>query len=120
MLGPLTLTKSFASMLDLLHDTSLPAIRAVDGRAVLTHRQLKALVETLPVKELGISPSSRVGILLPEGPELGSCVLAMMALCCVVPINYHLTDTEVVLELDTLGATAVILCKSKADASIIP
>ncbi|KAI8842208.1 hypothetical protein BJ741DRAFT_698104 [Chytriomyces cf. hyalinus JEL632] len=121
MLGPATDSAlSFASMLDLLHDTPLPAIRAVDGRAVLTHRQLKSLVETLPVKELGISPSSRVGILLPEGPELGSCILAMMALCCVVPINYHLTDSEVVLELETLGATAVILCKSKADASIIP
>ncbi|KAJ3020617.1 UNVERIFIED_CONTAM: hypothetical protein HDU68_010095 [Siphonaria sp. JEL0065] len=38
-----------------------------------------------------------------------------MASCCAVPINYHLTDAEVVAELSTLGACAVILSNPKED-----
>ncbi|KAJ3400237.1 hypothetical protein HDU80_007139 [Chytriomyces hyalinus] len=110
---------SFTAMVDLLKDTSLPAIRSVDGRSALTHQRLKSFVQALSVEEFGLSPSSRVGILLPEGPELGCCIVAMMAVCCVIPINYHLTDSEVVLELQTLRATAVIVSGTKENRALL-
>ncbi|TPX75427.1 hypothetical protein CcCBS67573_g03290 [Chytriomyces confervae] len=110
---------TFATLLDLLQDTPLPAIRSVDGRSALTHHRLRSFVESLSLQEFGLSPSSRVGILLPESPELGCCIVAMMAVCCVIPINYHLTDSEVVLELQTLRANAVIVSASKENRTLL-
>ncbi|KAI9331586.1 hypothetical protein BDR26DRAFT_938321 [Obelidium mucronatum] len=103
----------FTHLVELFSESDAPAIRSVDGRAPLSHQQLKAFVRDNSLASFGITSASRVGILLAEGPELGSCLLTVMATCCAVPINYHLTDAEVVAELSTLGATAVVLAKPK-------
>ncbi|KAJ3020615.1 UNVERIFIED_CONTAM: hypothetical protein HDU68_010093 [Siphonaria sp. JEL0065] len=103
----------FSYFVDLLQDSDVPAIRSVDNRGPLSHHQLKAFIKDNELSTFGINRSSRVGILLPEGPELGSCLVTVMASCCAIPINYHLTDAEVVAELTILGSTTVILSNPK-------
>ncbi|KAJ3142503.1 hypothetical protein HK100_002569 [Physocladia obscura] len=110
----------FATLLDVLHAKSeVPAIRSVDSRKPLTHSVLRRFIaeSQLPVPQL--STLSRVGVLLSEGPELASCLLTVMATCCVVPINYHLTNAEVIAELTFLNACACIIERSRINDAIV-
>ncbi|KAJ3121583.1 hypothetical protein HK100_012325 [Physocladia obscura] len=109
----------FYSLLDVLFpDSDIPAIRSIDSRQLLSHSSLFHLIEqtVLPVPQL--QRSSRVGVLLSEGPELASCLLTVMANCCAVPINYDLTNVEILAELTCLGACACILEYSRSSESI--
>lgn len=71
-------TLRFASMPELLATTRADAIIAADNRPALSHQQLKEFVENFDLARFGITVNDRVGVLLPDGPELGVCILAVM------------------------------------------
>ncbi|KAJ3132012.1 hypothetical protein HK100_005757 [Physocladia obscura] len=103
----------FESILDILHDSGIPAIRSVDNRRPLSHAKLRRFVADFYIPVSGLSQSSRIGVLLAESPELAVCLVAVMASCCVVPINNTLTNTEVVSEVQFLNVGVVIVENSR-------
>ncbi|KAJ3064506.1 hypothetical protein HDU98_012091 [Podochytrium sp. JEL0797] len=115
----------FTHLADLLHDSDTAAIRSTDARQPLTHRSFRHFILGLDPAALGITKSTRVGIVLPEGPELGVCLVSLMARCCVVPVNASLSGEEIVKEILEVGAEVAVvsveqssLIKLMADSGI--
>ncbi|KAJ3246725.1 hypothetical protein HDU78_006260 [Chytriomyces hyalinus] len=109
----------FETLPSLMYDTEVSAVRSTDKRTPLTHRRLKSFVHDCSIPLPGLSRSSRVGVLLPEGPELAVCLVALLSHCCVVPMNSHLTAREVAAELAQLRADAVVLNAVDHDEELV-
>ncbi|KAI9207543.1 uncharacterized protein BJ171DRAFT_596561 [Polychytrium aggregatum] len=108
------------SMLDLLLDLPKPVIVSTDSeRESLSHSVLRSFVEFVDFSSFGWSPNTRVGIVLPDGPELGVCLVTVMAYCTSVPINYHMTDDEICTELSRLGAKSVIMPETRVNTGFV-
>jgi hypothetical protein len=72
------------------------------GRAPLTHAQLHEFVESaFPalLRRCGVENSDVVGVSLPNGPELGVCVIACMSWAACAPVNVDLTPEEMMSDL---------------------
>ena len=57
----------------------------------------------------GITPADRVAVVLPGGPEMAACFLAVSAAATCAPLNPSYRDEEFDFYLGDLGAGAVIL-----------
>lgn len=68
----------FSSMVELLSGSPSNAIIPADNRPPLSHQQLQEFVQNFDLGRFGITVNDRVGVLLPDGPELGVCILAVM------------------------------------------
>ena len=96
-----------------------PAILGLE-RDPLTRGDLVLHVETI-VKELnalGIGCGDRVAIVLPNGPEMAVCALAVAAACTSAPLNPGYAAAELEFYLSDLQPRAVIV-EAGADSPVI-
>ncbi|MEN9628858.1 MAG: hypothetical protein RJA10_2085 [Pseudomonadota bacterium] len=87
-----------------------PAISA-PGRTALTHGGLRALIErTLStLNGWGIGRNDRVGIVLPNGPEMATCYMACASGVTSAPLNPAYRADEFEFYLSDLNAKALIV-----------
>ena len=93
------------------HDAMRPALRALDGRAPLSHGALRGLM-TRTVAALnarGIGRGDRVAIVLPNGPEMAAVFLAVAAGAATAPLNPGYRGEEFEFYLDDLKAKALLV-----------
>ena len=92
-------------------EASRPAIRATEGRPSLTHGGLRDLAERTVawLNAHGIGRGDRVGIVLPNGPEMATAFLAIAAGATTAPLNpaYRLEEFE--FYLSDLKAKALVV-----------
>lgn len=102
----------YSSLLDLLPDDTGSAILPTesDKREPLTHSCLRKFIENFDslAKNYGIAPGDRVGIAMPNGPELGICLLTVCSRACAVPVNPDGTADELRRDLEAVHAKVVI------------
>lgn len=96
-----------------------PAIGA-PGRADLTHAGLRALVDrTLAsLNALGVGRNDRVGIVLPNGPEMATCYLACAAGTTSAPLNPAYRADEFEFYLSDLNARLLIVEQGSTSPAI--
>ena len=102
---------AYAHISSLLTSSDAPAIVPVDSRRALTHAELRELVFRADgdLKSWGVrTQGSRIGIAVPNGPELMSVLLAVMDRHCAVPINPATTITEMREELKACRVVALV------------
>lgn len=89
-----------------------PAIIA-PGRSPLTYgglyRHIGKVVKTLRAK--GLNPDDRIGLVLPNGPEMASAIFAVAAGATCVPLNPAYSLDEFAFFLDYFGVNALIVQK---------
>jgi acyl-CoA synthetase (AMP-forming)/AMP-acid ligase II len=93
-----------------------PALRAPEGRAALTHAGLRALAsETVAaLNARGIGRGDRVAIVLPNGPEMAACFLAVACGATTAPLNPAYREDEFAFYMEDVKARALIAQKGVA------
>ena len=102
---------SYAHMSELLTFSDAPAIVPVDERRAMTHAELRELVyrTDADLKSWGVrTPGSRVGVAVPNGPELMSVLMCIMDRHTAVPVNPGTTPQEMLTELRATGVVALV------------
>lgn len=61
------------------------------------------------MQQFGINPGDRVGIALPNGPELGILLLSVCARACACPVNPQSTAGEIVQDLGEVRTKCLIV-----------
>jgi acyl-CoA synthetase (AMP-forming)/AMP-acid ligase II len=91
-------------------NTSARAVGA-PGRPWLDGAGLQALAEQtrLALNGVGIGRGDRVGIVLPNGPEMATCFVGVAATCTAAPLNPAYTADEFDFYLSDLKPRAIIL-----------
>lgn len=91
-------------------DDAAPAISA-PGRPVLKHGQLRALVgKTIgSLNALGVGRNDRVAIVLPNGPEMATCFIAVASGTTSAPLNPAYRAEEFEFYLNDLNARILIV-----------
>jgi len=81
------------------------------GRPWLDGAGLRALAEQtrLALNNAGIGRGDRVGIVLPNGPEMATCFVGVAATCTAAPLNPAYTADEFDFYLSDLKPVAIIL-----------
>ena len=100
-----------AHISDLLTSSSSPAIVPVDDREPLSHAKLRELIWRTDddLKSWGVrQPGCRVGVAVPNGPELMSVLLSVMERHTAVPVNPATTPQEMYEELRACGVVALV------------
>lgn len=92
------------------------------GREPLTYRallmQIKSTVSFLRL--CGVSQADRVGIVLPNGPDMATAFLSVASGACAAPLNPNYREEEFDFYLTDLNAKAIILEKdSESPARIV-
>lgn len=91
-------------------DASARAVGA-PGRPWLDGAGLRRLAEQtrLTLNGVGIGRGDRVGIVLPNGPEMATCFVGVAATCTAAPLNPAYTAEEFEFYLSDLQPQAIIL-----------
>ena len=91
-------------------DDTAPAICA-PGRPALSHGQLRALVgRTIDsLNGLGVGRNDRVAIVLPNGPEMATCFIAVASGTTSAPLNPAYRGEEFEFYLNDLNARILIV-----------
>ena len=91
---------------------SAPAIGA-PGRSWLTHGGLRALAArtVAALNAMGVGRHDRVGIVMPNGPEMASVFLAVACGATTAPLNPAYKEDEFDFYLSDLNAKALIVLK---------
>ena len=100
-----------AHISDLLTSSSSPAIVPVDDREPLSHAKLRELIwRTDDVHQSwGVrQPGCRLGVAVPNGPELMSVLLSVMERHTAVAVNPATTPQEMYEELRACGVVALV------------
>ena len=100
-----------AHISDLLTSSSSPAIVPVDDREPLSHAKLREFIWRTDddLKSWGVrQPGCRVGVAVPNGPELMSVLLSVMERHTAVPVNPATTPQEMYEELRACGVVALV------------
>ena len=100
------------TLTDLLARGAAEAVAiAAPGRQPLTHGALRALIQrTLAVLNAGgIGRNDRVGIVLPNGPEMATCFMACASGVASAPLNPAYRADEFEFYLSDLHAKALIV-----------
>jgi acyl-CoA synthetase (AMP-forming)/AMP-acid ligase II len=88
-----------------------PAIRAPEGRPALSHAGLRQLaaatVEALNAR--GIGRGDRVAIVLPNGPEMATCFLAVACGATTAPLNPAYREDEFAFYMEDVRSRALIV-----------
>ncbi|MFC8274225.1 non-ribosomal peptide synthetase, partial [Streptomyces sp. NPDC057271] len=87
-----------------------PALHAPD-REPLTYAALRDRVQDAgqSLAALGVGRGSRVGIVLPNGPDLALAFLAVAAHACAAPLNPAYREQEFAFYLDDMRADALLV-----------
>ena len=100
----------YSTLLDLLPDEPTVCLSEPSDRLPLTHRRLRQFVQSeFNLAEFGLRPGDRVGVLLPNGPELAVTIMAVVSQWCAAPINPTNTWQEIRAELQSTQARAIII-----------
>lgn len=78
-------------------------------RDPISHRKLKEFVTEFDLSSFGIKPSARVGVLLPNGPELAVTLVCVVSQWCAAPINLTNTWEEIKSELLSTKCVAIVI-----------
>lgn len=108
---------SFRTLVDLLpdHATVCLSDSGPTDRPPLTHHRLRHFVQTeFNLAEFGLRAGDRVGVLLPNGPELAVTIISVVSQWCAAPINPTNTWQEIRAELVSTGARAIIILAGAA------
>ena len=70
---------------------------------------LRLFIEDFDLQQFGINPGDRVGIALPNGPELGILLLSVCARACACPVNPQSTAGEIVQDLGEVNTKCLIV-----------
>ena len=91
---------------------SNPAISA-PSRQALTHGGLRNLIErtVATLNSLGVGRNDRVAIVLPNGPEMAACFLAVAAGTASAPLNPAYREEEFEFYLGDLNAKLLIVMR---------
>ncbi len=86
------------------------------GRPWLGGAELRALAEQTrqALNDAGIGRGDRVGIVLPNGPEMATCFVSVAAACTAAPLNPAYTADEFDFYLSDLKPRAIILQQGDA------
>lgn len=89
-----------------------PAIGA-PGRPDLDYRGLRALVDRTgaALAALGVDPGDRVAIVLPNGPVMASCFLAVAAHATAAPLNPAYREEEFDFYISDLRARVLVVAQ---------
>jgi len=100
-------------------DEAAPAI-AAPGRRPLSYGALRRHIGGvgLALRELGVSRSDRVALVLPDGPELATAFLAVSSAAIATPLNPRYTAAELDFYLDDLKPRAVLV-EAGRDAPVL-
>lgn len=109
-LGATSSTISDAIQLQALLDPQRPALISA-GFPPLSFDQLNATIRKTgrDLRAAGIGAASRVGIVLPNGPEAAVVAIAVCAHAVCVPLNAAMTASEFEFELKRANLDAVIV-----------
>ncbi|HEX9887510.1 MAG TPA: AMP-binding protein, partial [Longimicrobiales bacterium] len=93
------------------------ALLGTDGFR-LTWRELSTQIDGIAgfLAEGGIEPGNRVGIMLPNGPEMAVSFLSVASVAAAAPLNPSFTAEELRFYLADLGVAAVIGPREPGDA----
>ena len=96
-------------------NTAVQAIGA-PGRPWLDGAGLRSLAEhtRAVLNRAGIGRGDRIGIVLPNGPEMATCFVAVAATCTAAPLNPAYTADEFDFYLSDLKPRAVVLLEGDA------
>jgi oxalate---CoA ligase len=110
----MTAYRTVAELLQVGHATA-PALRAPEGRATLSYGALRALAEATVARlnGLGIGRHDRVGIVLPNGPDMAAAFVAIAAGCTTAPLNPSYKAEEFEFYLSDLNAKALVVAKGQ-------
>ncbi len=62
------------------------------------------ICNSFDIGRFGIRANDRVGVLLPDGPALGLCIMSTMTYCCCAPMNPNSTIDELRTDLARIRA----------------
>lgn len=106
------LVSGYTNLTELIPCTKANAILDTQGvhRNSLTHERFHCFIEKeFDLEPLGIKPGARVGILLPNGPEMAVTLFGVMSQWTAAPINLTSTCQEMKTELQSTKAVAIII-----------
>ena len=110
-IGPDVTSGPFISFLP---DSTTPALirfnKSSDENSILTHAELHQFVkEEFNLTSMGIGYGHRVALVLPNSPELAVCLVCLVSHWCAAPINVTATSDEIIGELNSTKAIAIII-----------
>jgi acyl-CoA synthetase (AMP-forming)/AMP-acid ligase II len=96
-----------------------PALGA-PGRDWLTHGKLRDLIAATrtDLRGLGIGPSSRVAIVLDNGPEMAAAFVSIAAAAATAPLNPAYRAEELDFYLKDIGAAALVVAETAEGAAV--
>ncbi|WP_239025145.1 acyl--CoA ligase [Rhodoligotrophos defluvii] len=102
---------SISELLELGADLA-PAIGAPD-RDDLNYAGLRAHIRAIghQLAALGVGANERIAIILPNGPEMATCFLAVAAHACAAPLNPAYREEELDFYISDLRARVLIVAK---------
>ena len=105
-------TRRHETLLELLTagDAAAPAIGA-PGRPALAHGELHALLAAVraQLRAHGLGRDARIALVLPNGPEMATCFLAIACAATAAPLNPAYRTDEFEFTLADLGAQALVV-----------
>jgi len=103
---------AFATIRQLLEQgpEGAAAIRAPEGRRPLSHAGLRALADATvtALNARGIGRGDRVAIVLPNGPEMATCFLAVACGATTAPLNPAYREDEFAFYMEDVRCRALI------------
>jgi acyl-CoA synthetase (AMP-forming)/AMP-acid ligase II len=98
-------------LLDVIPSTANPFLKSANiESAPLSFRRFREFLERDEAGFLGcLTPGSRVGLCLPNGPALASMLVTTMGRACACPVRFESTSGEIEAELRSFRASAVVI-----------
>ncbi len=115
--------KKFTTVSEMIaiHARDTPSAIAITGPASkpLTYKALSLLVDDTvnALNRLGISRGDRVGIVLPNCPEMATAFVAIASGCTAAPLNMGYRADEFEFYLDDLKAKALVVVSGSDNAA---
>jgi acyl-CoA synthetase (AMP-forming)/AMP-acid ligase II len=96
-----------------------PAVAAA-GRPALTHGGLRSLMQRTieRLNTLGIGRGDRVGMVLPNGPEMAAAFVSVAAGATTAPLNPAYREEELSFYLADIGAKAILVWSGEAGPAV--
>jgi acyl-CoA synthetase (AMP-forming)/AMP-acid ligase II len=101
------------------HDAGSKAIGA-PGRDWLSYGGLRDLSAEVSasLRGFGIGPQDRVGIVLPNGPEMAAAFVSIAQAATTAPLNPAYREDEYAFYLEDLGAKAIVLADGETGPAL--
>jgi acyl-CoA synthetase (AMP-forming)/AMP-acid ligase II len=106
------LVSGYVNIADLMPSTADNAVLEPLGahRNALTHKRFRTFIEKeFDLEPMGIRPGARVGIILPNGPEMAVALFGVMSKWTAAPVNITNTWQEMKAELQSTKVVAIVI-----------